>query len=42
MHTVCVISDSEDELPANRFVKMVPLRALREGGGGVGVNLQIA
>ena len=41
MHTVCVISDSENELPANRFVKMVPLRALREGGG-VGVNLQIA
>ena len=34
MHTVCVISDSENELPANRFVKMVPLRALREGGGG--------
>ena len=48
MHTVCVMSDSENELPAKRFVKMVPLRSLRvwgEGGGGGawrGVNLQIA
>ena len=36
MNSVCVISDSENELPAKRFVKMVPLRALRgRGGGGV-------
>ena len=47
MHTVCVMSDAENELPAKRFVKMVPLRALRGGGGGEGglggrVNLQIA
>lgn len=47
MHTVCVMSDAENELPAKRFVKMVPLRALRGGGGGergLGgrVNLQIA
>ena len=41
MNSVCVISDSENELPAKRFVKMVPLRALRGRGGG-GVNLQIA
>ena len=34
MHTVCVMSDAENELPAKRFVKMVPLRALRGGGGG--------
>ena len=36
MHTVCVMSDSENELPTKRFVKMVPLRALRGGGGGLG------
>ena len=36
MHTVCVMSDAENELPAKRFVKMVPLRALRGGGGGGG------
>ena len=46
MHTVCVMSDSENELPTKRFVKMVPLRALRGGWGGGGawggVNLQIA
>ena len=35
MNSVCVISDSENELPAKRFVKMVPLRALRGRGGGV-------
>ena len=34
MNSVCVISDSENELPAKRFVKMVPLRALRGRGGG--------
>ena len=36
MHTVCVMSDSENELPTKRFVKMVPLRVLRGGGGGEG------
>ena len=34
MHTVCVMSDSENELPTKRFVKMVPLRVLRGGGEG--------
>ena len=38
MHTVCVMSDSENELPAKRFVKMVPLRALRGGGGKGGLG----
>ena len=36
MHTVCVMSDSENELPTKRFVKMAPLRALRGGRGGLG------
>ena len=36
MHTVCVMSDSENELPAKRFVKMVACVAGAKRGWGGG------